>query len=139
MDRNATVRDALRRTRILANRVRFSTGTRREVNGALDTLESQIGRNQINALESARAFELLNRAHASLFFGLLSNPAVTDRFGPALRALGLRGIEQRLDEVPHSVMAVPIPGPTGGRRHRDELPAAERNDASGQPLPPPRG
>ena len=45
---------------------------------------------------------------------------------------------QRLDEVPHSVMAQPISGPTQGRRHRDELPAEERVDASGRRLPPPK-
>ena len=62
-----------------------------------------------------------------------------ERFGAALRQLGLRGIEQRLDEVPGSVMAQPIPGPTSGRSHRDELPAEERFDAEGRPLPPPPG
>jgi hypothetical protein len=36
-------------------------------------------------------------------------------------------------------MAAPIPGPSGGRAHRDELPADERLDADGRPLPPPPG
>jgi hypothetical protein len=62
---------------------------------------------------------------------------VAERYAAALRELGLRGVGQRLDEVPHSVMAEPIPGPTSGRRHRDELPAEERVDATGRPLPPP--
>ena len=136
--RDDTARAALRQTRIVANRVTFNSGTRREVNRAIDTLESQLGRNQVNAADSARALELLNRAHPSLLFGLLRDRAISERFAPALRELGLRGIQQRLDEVPHSVMTEPIPGPTGGRRHRDELPADERVDAVGRPLPPPR-
>jgi len=36
-------------------------------------------------------------------------------------------------------MALPIAGPTGTRRHRDELPSGERIDAEGEPLPPPPG
>ncbi|MGH7419410.1 MAG: hypothetical protein ACREKB_16680 [Candidatus Rokuibacteriota bacterium] len=136
--RDAAARAALRQTRIVANRVTFSSGTRREVNRALDTLEVQLGRNQVNSTETARALELLNRAHPSLLFGLLRERAIAERFGPALRELGLRGVQQRLDEVPHSVMAQPIPGPTRGRRHRDELPAAERVDVLGRPLPPPK-
>jgi len=88
---------------------------------------------------AARGIELLIRANPSLAFGLLRDAAFVDRFGAALRHLGLRGIEQRLDEVTHSVMAEPIPGPTGGRRHRDELPPEERVDAEGNPLPPPAG
>ncbi|HEV7199348.1 MAG TPA: hypothetical protein VGO32_00935 [Candidatus Limnocylindria bacterium] len=136
--RDDATRAALRETRIVANRVSFSSGTRREVNRALDTLESQLGRNQVNATDTARALELLNRAHPSLLFGLLRDRAVAERYGAALRELGLRGVGQRLDEVPHSVMAVPIPGPTNGRRHRDELPAEERVDAVGRALPPPR-
>ena len=44
--------------------------------------------------------ELLNRAHASLTFGLLRSPDFADRFAPALQRLGLRGIADRLDEVP---------------------------------------
>ena len=136
--RDDATRAALRETRIVANRVSFSSGTRREANRALDTLEVQLGRNQVNATETARALELLNRAHPSLLFNLLRDRAVADRYAAALRELGLRGIGQRLDEIPHSVMAEPIPGPTDGRVHRDELPAEERVDATGRPLPPPR-
>jgi hypothetical protein len=135
--RDAATREALRQTRIVANRVSFNSGTRREVNRALDALEAQLGRNQVNATETARALELLNRAHPGLLFALLRDRAVAERYAAALRELGLRGVGQRLDEVPHSVMAEPIPGPTSGRRHRDELPAEERVDATGRPLPPP--
>jgi hypothetical protein len=136
-DRTSLARAALYRTRVLANRTpHFTTRARREANRGLDLLESQLGRNQVNVPEAVRGIELLMRAHASLSFGLLRDPAFVDRFGAALRHLGLRGIEQRLDEVPHSVMAEPIPGPTGGRRHRDELPPEERVDAEGNPLPP---
>ncbi|HYN64480.1 MAG TPA: hypothetical protein VES36_07745 [Candidatus Limnocylindrales bacterium] len=117
----------------------FSTRTRREANRGLDMLETQLGRNQVNVAEAVRGLELLNRAHSSLAFGLLREPGFVERFGAALRQLGLRGIEQRLDEVPGSVMAQPIPGPTGRRKHRDELPTEERLDASGKPLPPPPG
>ena len=102
-------------------------------------LEGQLGRNQVNVAEAVRGLELLNRAHSTLAFALLRDPGFVERFGAALRQLGLRGIEQRLDEVPGSIMAQPIPGPTGGRRHRDELPADERVDADGRPLPPPPG
>lgn len=136
--RDEAARAALRQTRIVANRVTFSSGTRREVNRAIDTLEAQLGRNQVNATDTARALELLNRAHPSLLFGLLRERAIAERFGPALRELGLRGVQQRLDEVPHSVMTQPISGPTRGRRHRDELPAEERVDALGRLLPPPK-
>jgi hypothetical protein len=136
--RDTAARAAIRQTRIVANRVTFNSGTRREVNRALDTLEAQLGRNQVNAAETGRALELLNRAHPSLLFGLLRDRAIAERFAAALRDLGLRGIQQRLDEVPHSVMAQPIPGPTQGRRHRDELPAEERVDASGRRLPRPK-
>ncbi|HEY7737470.1 MAG TPA: hypothetical protein VIC63_00345 [Candidatus Limnocylindria bacterium] len=136
--RDDAARAALRETRIVANRVTFSSGTRREVNRAIDTLESQLGRNQVNAIETGRALELLNRAHPGLLFALLRDRAVAERYSAALRELGLRGVGQRLDEVPHSVMAVPIPGPTGGRRHRDDLPADQRLDATGRPLPPPK-
>lgn len=136
--RDAAARAAIRQTRIVANRVTFNSGTRREVNRALDTLEAQLGRNQVNTTETGRALELLNRAHPSLLFGLLRERAIAERFSATLRDLGLRGIQQRLDEVPHSVMAQPIPGPTQGRRHRDELPAEERVDASGRRLPPPK-
>ena len=126
--------------RVLVNRTpHFTTRARREANRALDLLDLQLGLNQVNVPEAARGMELLIRANPSLAFGLLRDPAFVDRFGAALRHLGLRGIEQRLDEVPSSVMAEPIPGPTGGRRHRDELPPEERVDAEGNPLPPPAG
>jgi hypothetical protein len=139
-DRDAPARAAMARTRLLVNRTpHFSTRTRREANRGLDMLESQLGRNQVNVAEAVRGLELLNRAHSSLTFGLLREPGFVERFGAALRQLGLRGIEQRLDEVPGSIMAQPIPGPTGGRRHRDELPTDERIDADGKPLPPPPG
>ena len=134
------MRDALYRTRILVNRTpHFSRGTRKEANRAIDILEGQLGLNQVNAAEAARGLELLNRAHPSLTFGLLRDESFADRFAPALRRLGLRGINDRLDEVPSSVMALPIAGPIGGRRHRDELPAEERVDAEGNPLPPTPG
>lgn len=132
--------DALYRARVLVNRTpHLRRATRREGNRALDTLERQLGLNQVNATEAARALELLNRAHASITFGLLRDPDFADRFGAALRRLGLRGIADRLDEVPGSVMALPIPGPLDGREHRDELPPGERVDAEGNPLPPPPG
>ena len=138
--RDARTRAALYHTLLLFNRTpHFTTQTRREANRALDMLEGQLGLNQVNVAEAVRGIELLNRAHSSLTFGLLRDEAFVDRFGPALRHLGLRGIDQRLDEVPGSVMAEPIPGPTGGRRHRDDLPAQERTDAVGRPLPPPPG
>jgi hypothetical protein len=139
-DRDTRARAALYRTRVFVNRTpHFTTRTRREANRGLDLLESQLGLNQVNVPEAARGIELLNRAHSSLTFGLLRDPSFVDRFGEALRHLGLRGLEQRLDEVPGSVMARPIPGPTGGRRHRDELPPEQRVDAEGNPLPPPPG
>jgi hypothetical protein len=139
-DRDARVREAIYRTQLLVNRTpHFTVQTRREANGALDTLARQLGLNQVNVRDSVRALERLMRAHASLGFGLLRDPDFADRFAEALRQLGLRGITQRLDEVTHSVMAQPIPGPTGGRRHRDELPTSERFDADGNPLPPPPG
>jgi DNA-binding MurR/RpiR family transcriptional regulator len=140
LDRDSRVRDELYRTRVLVNRTpHFSKATRREANRALDALDNQLGLNQVNASDAARAIELLNRAHASLAFGLLRNPDFADRFAPALRRLGLRGIADRLDEVPQSVMALPIPGPIEGRAHRDELAPEERLDANGNPLPPPPG
>ncbi len=139
-DRDGRVRAAIQRARLLTNRTpHFTTQTRREANAALDQLDRQLGRNQVNAGESGDALEKLFRAHASLVFGLLRDPDFAERFAPGLRRLGLRGITQRLDEVTSSVMAEPIPGPTGGRRHRDELPAEERTDAAGNPLPPPPG
>ncbi len=134
------MRDALYRTRVLVNRTpHFSNQTRREANRALDILDRQLGLNQVNAAEGARGIELLNRAHSSLTFGLLRSDDFADRFAPALRRLGLRGISDRLDEVPSSVMALPIPGPIGERKHRDDLADPERVDAEGRPLPPPPG
>ena len=134
------MRSALYRTKLLVNRTpHLSKATRREANRALDILESQLGLNQVNAVESGRAIELLNRAHPSLTFGLLRNEDFADRYGPALRRLGLRSIAERLAEVPSSVMALPIPGPIDGRGHRDDLPADDRFDADGNPLPPPPG
>lgn len=134
------MREALHRTRILVNRTpHFSSRTRREANRALDILEGQLGLNHVNAAEAARGIELLNRAHSSLTFGLLRSEDFADRFAPALRRLGLRGIGDRLDEVPSSVMALPIPGPIGEREHRDDLPSEQRLDADGNPLPPPPG
>jgi hypothetical protein len=139
-DRDGPARAAIYNTRILVNRTpNFSTRTRREANRGLDLLDGQLGRNQVNVAEAVRGLELLNRAHSSLTFGLLREPGFVERFGAALRQMGLRGIEQRLDEVPGSVMAQPIHGPTGARRHRDELPDDERVDAEGRPLPPPPG
>jgi hypothetical protein len=140
LDRDTRVRDAIFRARVIVNRTpHFAKATRREANRALDALENQLGLNQVNAADAARAIELLNRAHSSILFGLLRNADFADRFAPALRRLGLRGITDRLDEVPHSVMALPISGPTGERRHRDDLPEDARLDAAGNPLPPPPG
>ena len=140
LDRDARVREALYRAKLLVNRTpHFTRATRREANRALDALEAQLGLNQVNAAEAARALELLMRAHSSIAFGLLRDRDFADRFGAALRRLGLRGIADRLDEVPGSVMALPIPGPIGDRRHRDDLPSDERTDAEGDPLPPPPG
>ncbi len=134
------MRDALYRTRILVNRTpHFSKATRKEANRALDVLEGQLALNQVNAAQAARGLELLNRAHSSLMFGLLRDQDFAERFAPALRRLGLRGIGDRLDEVPSSVMALPMPGPIDGRAHRDDLPPEERFDADGKPLPPPPG
>ncbi len=134
------MRDALYRAKILVNRTPHLTrSTRREANRALDALEAQLGLNQVNVEQSARAFELLNRAHSSIAFGLLRDRDFSNRFAAALARLGLRGIADRLDEVPSSVMALTIPGPIGGRAHRDELPEEERRDPEGNPLPPPPG
>lgn len=139
-DRDARVKAALYRTRLLVNRTpHFTTQTRREANRALDMLDGQLGLNQVNVSEAMRGIELLNRAHSSLAFGLLRDLDFADRFAAPLRRLGLRGIEQRLDEVPGSVMAKPISGPTGGRRHRDDLPPDQRLDSAGNLLPPPPG
>ena len=100
-DRDEPARAALYRTRLLVNRTpHFSKRTRKEANRGLDLLESQLGRNQVSVSEAVRGMELLNRAHSSLTFGLLREPGFVERFGAALRQLGLRGIEQRLDEVP---------------------------------------
>jgi hypothetical protein len=139
-DRDDRVRAALYRTRLLINRTpHFTPRTRREANRGVDLLESQLGLNRVNTAESSRGLELLNRAVPSLMFDLLRDATFADRFAAALRRLGLRGIDQRLDEVASSVMAEPIPGPTGPRRHRDNLPTDERLDAQGNPLPPPPG
>ena len=139
-DRDDRVRAALYRARILANRTpHFRPQTRDEVNRALEILERQLGLNRTSPAEASWAIELLMRAHASIAFGLLSEPAFADRYAGALRRLGLRGIGDRLDEVPGSIMALPIPGPTGTRRHRDELPSEDRIDAEGEPLPSPPG
>ncbi len=140
LNRDSRVRDALYRTRVLVNRTpHFSAATRREANRALDIFDNQLGLNQVNAADAARGLELLNRAHPSLTFGLLRNTDFADRFAPALRRLGMRGISDRLDEVPASVMALPISGPGGDREHRDDLPVEVRLDAQGKPLPPPPG
>ena len=139
-DRDARVRQALRRVRIIANRTPHLTkAARREANGAIDVLEQQLSLNRVNVTDASRALELLNRAHPSMTFGLLRDAPFVDRFGPALRHLGLRGIGQRLDEVSHSVMAEPIPGPTGSREHRDDLAGDDRTDQFGNPLPAPPG
>lgn len=140
LNRDARVRDALYRTRVLVNRTpHFQRATRKEANRALDILEGQLGLNQVNAAQAARGLELLNRAHSSLLFGLLRDEDVAERYAAGLRHLGLRGITDRLDEVPSSVMALPIPGPIDGRQHRDDLPEGARLDADGNPLPPPPG
>lgn len=139
-DRDDRVRAALYRAKLLVNRTpHLARATRREANRALDALEAQLGLNQVNADQAARALELLNRAHSSIAFGLLRDGDFCDRYAAALRRLGLRGIIDRLDEVPSSVMALPVPGPLGGRAHRDDLPSEERLDAEGNPLPPPPG
>lgn len=139
-DRDSRVGEALYRTRVLVNRTpHFSRSTRKEANRALDLLTTQLGLNQVNAADAARGIELLMRAHSSLAFGLMRNEDFADRFAPALRRLGLRGITDRLDEVPHSVMALPIPGPAGDREHRDDLPPDVRVNVDGTPLPPPPG
>jgi hypothetical protein len=136
-NRDGRVRDALYRTRLLVNRTpHFSKSTRKEANRAIDILERQLGLNQVNPLESARGVELLNRAHSSLAFGLLRDQDFADRFGPGLRKLGLRGLNERLAEVPSSIMVEPVPGPIGTREHRDDLPSDERVDAAGAALPP---
>jgi hypothetical protein len=140
LNRDVRVREALYRARLIVNRTpHLIKATRKEANRALDDLERQLGLNQVNAAQAGRAIDLLNRAHSSLVFGLLRDPDFSDRFAPALRYLGLRSIGDRLAEVPSSVMALPMPGPTDGRQHRDDLPDDERLDAEGNPLPPPPG
>jgi hypothetical protein len=140
LNRDGRISERIYRTRVLVNRTpHFSGATRKEANRALDILENQLGLNQVNAAETARALELLNRAHSSLTFGLLRDRDFAERYAPGLRRLGLRGIGDRLDEVPASVMALPIPGPIGDRAHRDELLEEDRVDAEGNPLPPPPG
>ena len=139
-DRDDRVRAALNRARIIVNRTpHFARRTRREANRAIDILEGQLGLNRVDPVEAAHGIDLLIRAHASIAFGVLRDEDFAERFASALRRLGLRSITDRLDEVPGSVMALPIPGPIGGRRHRDELPVEERTDAEGRPLPPPPG
>ena len=65
LDRDGRVRAALYRTRLLVNRTpHFSKATRKEANRAIDALERQLGLNQVNDYETARAIELLNRAHS---------------------------------------------------------------------------
>jgi hypothetical protein len=138
--RDTQVREALKRARIVVNRTPHITrGARKEANRAIDALEGQVGLNRVGVTEASRAIELLNRAHPGITFALLRDPGFVDRFAPALRQLGLRGIGQRLDEVSHSVMAEPIPGPTGEREHRDDLASDERVDQFGNPLPAPPG
>ena len=140
-DRDAPARAALYRTRVLVNRTpHFSKRTRKEANRGLDLLESQLGRNQVSVSEAVRGMELLNRAPQLLAFGLLREPgirrALRRRAAPAgaarHRAAAGRGARARS-------WPQPISGPTSGRRHRDELPAEQRFDAEGRPLPPPPG
>ena len=139
-DRDDRVRKAIYRARIIVNRTpHFARRTRREANRALDILDGQLGLNRVDAVEAAHGIDLLIRAHASVAFGLLRDEDFAERFASALRRLGLRSITDRLEEVPSSVMALPIHGPSAGRRHRDELSADERVDAEGRPLPPPPG
>lgn len=134
------MRDVLYQTRLVVNRTpHLSKATRKEANRALDILEEQLGRNQVDAGQGARGIELLNRCHSTLLFALLRDVEFCERFSTALRRLGIRGITEQLDEVPSSVMPLPIPGPIDGRVHRDELPPAERIDAEGRPLPPQQG
>ena len=62
--RDEATRDALRQARIVANRVSFSSGTRREVNRALDTLENQLGRNQPKAERKPKSPKADRKAEA---------------------------------------------------------------------------
>ena len=139
-DPNPGARAAIEQARRLVGRAPYlSTRSRREASRALDALDKQLSINRISPRSSALAIELLNRAHPSIAFGLMRNEGFSAVFAPALRELGLRGIRNRLDEMDAGEMATPIPGPIGGRRHRDELPENERVDAEGRPLPPPPG
>ncbi len=140
MDPRAAAGDAIQRARLSVNRAPYITPrSRREANRALDAFQRQLFTDRVHAKATAVALELLNRAHPSVMFGLLRDESFCEVFAPALRELGLRPIRHRLDEVPAGAMAQPIPGPIGGRRHRDELPEQERVDAQGNPLPPPPG
>lgn len=140
MDPTPAAGDAIQRARLLVNRAPHLTDqSRREANRALDALQGQLLRNRVHPPSAAVALELLNRAHPSIMFGLLRDESFAEIFASALRELGLRGIRHRLDEVPAGAMAQPIPGPIGGRRHRDDLPETERLDGQGNPLPPPPG
>ncbi len=140
LDRDSRVREALYRTRLLVNRTpHFSRSTRQRGEPGDRRARGPAGAEPGQCRGRRPGLELLNRAHSSLAFGLLRDQDFADRFGPALRRLGLRGIADRLDEVPHSVMALPIPGPIGEREHRDDLPEQARVDADGNPLPPPPG
>ena len=140
MDPRAAAGAAIGRARLLINRAPHLTDqSRREGNRALDALQRQLFGDRIKAPSAAAALELLNRAHPSVMFGLLRDDSFAEVFASGLRQLGLRPIQHRLDEVPNTEMAQPIPGPIGGRRHRDELPEADRVDAQGRPLPPPPG
>ena len=131
---------AIERARLLANRTPYlSTRTRREANRALNALERQLLNHRVHGKSAALALELLNRAHPSIVFGLLRDDGFSEVFAPGLRELGLRPIRHRLDEVHAGEMAQPIPGPIGGRSHRDDLPDEQRVDALGNPLPPPPG
>ncbi len=122
---------------MLVNRTpHFTTQTRREANRALDLLEGQLGLNQVSVPEAARGMELLLRAHSSLAFGLLRDSAFAERFSAALRHLGLRGIEQRLDEVTGSVMAEPIPGQPGADAIATIYRPTSAWTPKGNPLPP---
>ena len=64
--------------------------TRREANQALDLLDAQLGLNQVNVPESARAIELLNRAHPSLAFALLRDTA-KESAGAVLNLMAKQG------------------------------------------------
>jgi hypothetical protein len=142
LDPEARIRAALYRARLMVNRTpHLARGSRREGNAAIDILERQVNLNRVSESEGARAVELLNRAHPSIIFMLLQEPAFESRFAAPLRRLGLRGLHARLEEVGGFEMAnaMPIHGPSGQRKHRDDLPSEERVDQLGRPLPPPPG